>query len=123
MVEDSHNGEELRLISRVDKLSEEVRSLAFQLAWHLAKAKASPQGEPINRIESEFVRLVNSTVKVVQEVNAILSAAKNGAVMAFEPPSDSPGRGSVESRLGMIQALCSEILSQIRESGRVDHKY
>ena len=54
------------LLREVDELNEGVKALALNLAIYLAKAKE--QSADLSRLEPDFVKLVNGTVKVVQEL-------------------------------------------------------
>ncbi len=104
---------ELRLLEEVDNLSAEVHTLALNLAIYLAKVKAQTRSEELSRLEPEFIRLVNGTVKVVQEMTTILNAARNMERMVYEPPSSTVTKDRIESRLQDILNQCGEILGSL----------
>ncbi len=103
-----HNRDtELQLLTQVDELNETVKTLALNLAIYLAKAKA--QSEELNRMEPEFIRLINGSVKVVQELAAVIAAARNKVTMAFDVPSGH-GVDHIERKLESILHQCGEIM-------------
>ena len=61
-------GEFQRIIDEVDSLAEQVKDLALNLALYLARARAGSGGGTVNRLEPQFIRLVNGTVRVVREL-------------------------------------------------------
>jgi hypothetical protein len=107
---------ELKLVDDVDSLSEEVRLLAVNLAIYLAKVKAEARSEELNRMEPEFIRLVNGTVKVVQEMTMILNAARNMERMIYEPPSGAVKQDRIETRLRDILDQCTGILGVLTQT-------
>jgi hypothetical protein len=113
-VEKKHQ-RELQLVEDVDNLSEEIRMLALNLAIYLAKVKAQASSEELNRMEPEFIKLVNGTVKVVQEMTLILNAARNQERMIYDPPSSSVGPDRIETRLKEILDQCGNILGNLNE--------
>ena len=68
---------ELALLTSVDSLSDEVKALALNIALYLAKARADKGSATLDRLEPEFVRLVNATVRVVTDLAGVLNAARN----------------------------------------------
>ncbi len=97
----------LKMIDQVDYLNDEVKDLALNLAIYLAKAKGS--SEELARLEPEFIRLVNGTVKVVQEINEILNAANNLGKGEITLNSSPSGKDQIEIRLHSILDQCSKI--------------
>lgn len=108
--------QELKLVDEVDNLGEEVRTLALNLAIYLARVKAETRSEELNRMEPEFIRLVNGTVKVVQEMTLILNAARHAEKMIYEPPSGTISQDRIETRLRNILEQCSGILGSLSQS-------
>lgn len=108
--------QELKLVEDVDNLGEEVRTLALNLAIYLARVKAETRSEELNRMEPEFIRLVNGTVKVVQEMTLILNAARHAEKMIYEPPSGTVSHDRIESKLRDILDQCSGILGSLTRS-------
>jgi len=99
------------IVEQVDDLGEEVKALAIDLAIYLAKAKAQGNREELNRLEPDFISLVNGAVKVVQQLSLIVNAAK--ATSSGAPP-DLRGRGpggkdQIEIRLRSILDQCARI--------------
>ncbi|MCK4573065.1 MAG: hypothetical protein KAU36_01785 [candidate division Zixibacteria bacterium] len=99
---------DLALIEQVDDLSEEVKNLALNLALYLAKAKS--ESEELARFEPEFIKLVNGTVKVVQEVAMIISAAKNDETLAYDVPTGGHGPDQIETKLRAILDQCHKVM-------------
>jgi sugar-specific transcriptional regulator TrmB len=95
----------VELVEMVDALSDETKDLALNLALYLAKAKRS--SETIRQMEPEFIRLVNSTVKVIQELTIVLNAAKNREKMVYQVPSGRSVPDHIESRLEAIAEQCN----------------
>lgn len=108
--------QELKLVEDVDNLGEEVRTLALNLAIYLARVKAETRSEELNRMEPEFIRLVNGTVKVVQEMTLILNAARHAEKIIYEPPSGTVSHDRIESKLRDILDQCSGILGSLTRS-------
>jgi hypothetical protein len=105
------------LVDQVDALNEEVKVLALNLAIYLAKAKRNSQ--QLARLEPDFIRLVNGTVKVVRELAVVINAARN-----LEQGTDNITPGSIpadqiEIRLRSILDQCSRILSSLSKTGKL----
>ncbi len=115
---DSDHKMELGVLVEVDALNEEVKVLALNLAIYLAKKKSG--SEQITRLEPEFMRLVNGTIKVVREISAILNAANNMEKMVYHPPSGRLGKDQIEIRLNAILDQCETIRIQLSQA--VDSK-
>ncbi len=111
---------DVQLVSEVDNLGEEVKTLALNLAIYLAKAKTQTGGETLNRMEPEFIRLVNGTVHVVQEMTLILNAARNMERMIYDVPSGSLQQDRLEARLRSLLDQCSVILTTLTQSKDLD---
>ena len=101
----------LEMINEVDALNEEVKTLALNLAIYLAKAKANQVSDKINKLEPEFIRLVNGTVKVVQELTYTLNAARNNETMVYELPSGNLEMDNVEFKLQAILKQCANLMA------------
>jgi len=106
----------LELVEVVDGLSEETKDLALNLALYLAKAKAEERSGQLSNLEPEFIRLVNGTVKVVQELAVILNAARNQEKMIFQVPSGNIPGDRLEHRLEQIVSQCNRILTTLRQA-------
>jgi hypothetical protein len=100
-----------KIIEQVDELNEEVRVLALNLAIYLAKAKS--KSHQLSRLEPDFIRLVNGTVKVVQELAAIINAARNLDVMVNDLVDQPPGTDPIEIRLNAILEQCNHIMESL----------
>lgn len=105
------------LINEVDELNEEVKSLALNLAIYLAKAKKQHPGIGLERLEPDFIRLVNGTVKVVQEMTSMLNAARSGISEETPLAVDRPLHDQLEIKLRSISELCSRIVSRLATVG------
>ena len=103
------------VIAEVDNLNEEVKTLALNLAIYLAKAKNKQPSGTLSRLEPEFIRLVNGTVKVVQEMAVLLDAARNNETMAFDVPSKKNPDSKLASKIRSISEQCNRILAALTE--------
>ncbi len=104
------------LIATVDKLNENVKQLALNLALYLAKAKKD--SHTITRMEPQFMRLVNSTIKVVKEIAVIVRAAANTEKVVYNLPSGTAIRDQIEVRLNSVLEQCSNILTTLKKEGQ-----
>lgn len=103
----------VELVDVVDSLSEETKDLALNLALYLAKAKNS--SEKLKQMEPEFIKLVNSTVKVIQELTTILNAAKNQEKMIYQLPSGHFPKDHLQTKLESIASQCNQILTSLSQ--------
>ncbi len=104
------------LIATVDKLNEDVKQLALSLALYLAKVKKD--SHTITRMEPQFIRLVNSTIKVVKEIAVIVRAAANTEKVVYDPSGDATIKDQVEVRLNSVLEQCSNIISTLKKEGQ-----
>ncbi|MBD3331426.1 hypothetical protein GF356_01145 [candidate division GN15 bacterium] len=119
---EEHNSDrqdDLELVEQVDALNEEVKGLALNLAIYLAKAKAS--SEEINRMEPEFIQLVNGTVKAVQELGTLINAARSQETMIFDIPSGKARPDRIETKLRLILDQCAKIMASLGEKFEPRH--
>lgn len=115
-VESSANSDRrLNLVDQVDGLAEETKVLALNLAIYLAKAKSD--SEELSQLEPDFIRLVNGTVLVLQEIGRIVSAARNMETMVYDVPSGSFRRDQIELRLRSILDQCGRIMTSLSRTG------
>lgn len=105
--------ETLELVGVVDDLSQETKDLALNLALYLAKAKAADDSGQLKRLEPDFIRLVNGTVRVIQELTHILNAARNQEKMVYQLPSGLLTKDHIEARLETIVQQCNRILGTL----------
>ena len=103
------------IIDQVDAISEEVRLLALNLAIYLAKAKKG--SEELNRLEPEFVSLVNGSIKAVREIGLIIDAARHDQALVYDVPSGNLHRDQLEMKLISILNQCGRIMSSLPNSG------
>ena len=108
MTKDDGRNTDIQMLQQVDLLNEQVKALALNLAIYLAKAKGN--SEELNRLEPEFMKLINGSVKVVQEVAAIISAAKNSETMIYDVPSGTQRSDRIEMKLNSILQQCNDIM-------------
>ena len=108
----------LDIIRQVDVLSEQVKELALQVAIYLAKAKGA--SEELHRLEPEFIKLVNGTVQVVQEIAIILNAANNLEKIVYDVPSGRISKDHIEIRLHYILDQCLKIKNSLSKSVDID---
>lgn len=103
----------LELVQVVDELSQETKDLALNLALYLAKAKAADDSGQLKQLEPDFIRLVNGTVRVVQELTHTLNAARNQETMVYQLPSGLITKDHIEARLETIVQQCNRILGAL----------
>ena len=108
MTKNNERDTDLEMLDQVDQLNEQVKALALNLALYLARVKGS--SDELSRLEPEFMRLINGSVKVVQEVALIISAARNAEIMAFDVPSGVSRSDRIEIKLNSILQQCQEIM-------------
>ncbi len=70
-------------------------------------------------MEPEFIRLVNGTIKVVQEVTIILNAARNMERMIYDVPAGEDQPDRMETKLRSVLSQCADILRDLREARRL----
>jgi sugar-specific transcriptional regulator TrmB len=99
---------DVEVIDQVEYLSDEVKNLAINLAIYLAKAKG--KSDSLARMEPDFIKLVNGTVRVVQELTSVINAARNMETMAYDVPSGAATGDQLESRLQAILQQCNKII-------------
>ncbi len=101
----------LELIDQVETLNEEVKILALNLAVYLAKAKGS--SKKLARLEPDFIRLVNGTVKVVQQLAHVIDAARHAEHAGEDIPAESLAAKQIEIRLRSILDQCASIMNAL----------
>ena len=104
------------VLAEADELSEQVKTLALNLAIYLAKLKSRARSEHLDRLEPEFIRLVNGTVKVVREIATVLNAARNKDRMAWEVPSGRLSKDQIEVKLHGILEQCTRVLDSLHQA-------
>jgi hypothetical protein len=112
------NETQQQLVAQVDELNEQVKGLAINLAIYLAKAKTATPA--FNRLEPDFIKLINTTLKVVQELTAVINASRSEGAMLYEFPSDKATADSLELKMRSILDQCRSVLGSLTESGTGD---
>jgi hypothetical protein len=107
---------DLDVIEQVDNLNEEVRTLALNLAIYLAKTKN--ESDEISRLEPDFIRLVNGTVRVVQDLTVIINAARNLEKMSWDVLSGKVTEDLLEMKLRSILDQCTRIMQTLTKEGK-----
>ena len=118
MKADVHRKKELKLIEQVDSLNDEVKTLALNVAIYLAKSKN--KSDDLGHLEPDFIRLVNGTVKVVQELTVIINAARNSEKMVWDPLSGKISQDLLEMKLRSILDQCHQIMATLSVPKKVD---
>jgi len=114
--EQTERADALELLNTIDAMGEQTKDLALNLALYLAKVKARKSSEKLRKMEPEFIRLVNGTVKVVQELTVIMKAARHEEKMIYEPPSGAENNDRLMGKLESIAQQCNQILESLHES-------
>jgi hypothetical protein len=104
------------VLAEADELSEQVKTLALNLAIYLAKLKSRAKSEHLDRLEPEFIRLVNGTVKVLREISTVLNAASNKDKMAWEVPTGRHSKDQIEVKLHGILEQCTRVLDSLHQA-------
>jgi len=106
-----------QLIEEVDALAEQVKDLALNLALYLARARAGSGGGTVNRLEPQFIRLVNGTVRVIRELTKVLDTARNLQQGTYQIPSGRYDPDYLEVRLKLIVDQCTNVLAALSQHG------
>lgn len=104
----------LDLIAKVDRLSEEAKTMALNLAICLAKLKG--HSEELKQMEPEFIRLINGTIGVIRDITTILNAANNLDRLVYTVPSGQIDRDMIETKLSGILRQCLALQAQLTKS-------
>jgi len=113
MVAEPDRIDSVRIIRQADALTEEVKALALHLAVYVAKVKA--ESSKVSRLEPEFMKLVNGTVKVVQELAILIRIAGNAENSAISPSTNSSESSNLEGRLRTILEQCRSIIVSLEK--------
>ena len=105
------------LVAEIEELNDEVKTLAINLAVYLAKAKSS--SEKLSQLEPDFIKLVNGTVKVVQELTYLINAAQNKEKMVYDVPSGNMISDKIELKLESILLQCREIMENLAKKEKI----
>ena len=105
-----------QLIDTVDTLNENVKQIAVDLALYLAKVKKDSQ--VVNKMEPQFIRLVNTTIKVVQKIAVVIRAASNNEKVQYHLPSSRGIKDQVEVKLNSIMEQCAAIMHTLKNEGQ-----
>ena len=111
------NDKSSNFVEKIENLNEEVKSLAINMAIYLAKAKGS--SDKLSQLEPDFIKLVNGTVKVVQELTHLINAAGNKETMVYEVPSGKYNSDKIESQLNSILHQCREIVDNLAKNEKI----
>ena len=106
----------LDLVEEVDDLNQEVKTLALNLAIHMAKVRAGGNSKELATLEPQFIRLVNGAVKAVQELAIVLGAARNEETMVYDVPTSRHRQDQVEFGLRSILEQCSQIMGSLTKT-------
>ena len=117
MTQESDSTNNYNVIEQVDALNEQVKTLALNMAIYLAKHKND--SEELARLEPDFIRLVNGTVKVVQDLAVLINAARNTEPLSWEPATQKLNAELMEMKLRSILDQCSRIIQTLTEPTRV----
>lgn len=99
------------LVEQVENLNDEVKEMAMNLAVYLSKKKKG--SDKLNSMEPEFIKLVNGTIKVVQEITHIINAARHNEKMIYEIPSGRITYDQLETKLNLILKQCQDIMQNL----------
>ncbi|UCD17618.1 MAG: hypothetical protein JSV44_01585 [Candidatus Zixiibacteriota bacterium] len=104
-------------------LAEQVKLLALNLAINLARSKN--QIRELAALEPQFTRLINGSVELIREINAILGALTNEKALVSPIPSSPDKLDRIETALNEILTLSGKVHDAIAEikkkRGKVDN--
>lgn len=103
------------IIAEVDRLSDEVKSLTVDIALVLARIRARSADGKLDRLEPDFLRLVNNSVKAIREIAIILNAAQNREKMVYDVPSGRLTKDRLETRLHGILEQTNRLLESLAQ--------
>jgi hypothetical protein len=89
----------------------------LNLAIYLAKAKGG--NEQLQLLEPDFIRLVNGTVKVVQELAVVIDAARNHDLQSGPTATDKMQAELLEAKLRSILEQCTKIMNALTKKSRL----
>lgn len=115
MTDGSENNNAPDVIAEVDRLSEEVKGLAVDLAMMLAKLRARSEDGRFDSLEPDFIRLVNGSVKVIREITIILNAAQNREKMVYDIPSGKFAKDRIEVKLHGVLEQTNRVLESLAQ--------
>jgi hypothetical protein len=106
-----------RLVDEVERLNEEVRALALNLAVCLARVRAEAESEDLKRLEPKFIRLINGTVKMAQELAGVLNTSRHRDQIDLDMPDEKRRHERIETGLRAIEEQCRHILGALPSPG------
>lgn len=109
----TNNQAQQQLVAQVDELNEQVKELAINLAIYLAKAKTATPA--FNRLEPDFIKLINTTLKVVQELTSVINASRSEGGMLYEFPAERATADALEIKMRSILDQCRFVLSSLTD--------
>ncbi len=117
------DGDDAGLSKQVNCLTQQVKTLALNLAINLAKSRDDIKD--LTFMEKEFTQLIGGTVDVLKEVTQILNVYRNESRMVYDPPSSSDKLDRIEGSLNEILSLSHNILEIIasikKKNNQVDN--
>ncbi len=108
--------EEVReLLDTVEKFSDLMQAMTFELALLLARLKQDQPLHDIHKQEARFLRLINGAVDIVKNVNSLAKAARETDPLVFDPPSGTTT--ALDMQMTEITRILAEIELQLRHKG------
>lgn len=109
---DAEQAELDQLLVNVEKFSELLQAMTFELALLLARLKQDQPLHDIHRQEPRFLRLINGAVEIVKNVNSLTRAARETDPLVFDPPAGTTT--ALDQQLTEISRILNEIDLQLR---------
>jgi hypothetical protein len=99
------------MIRQVENLTEQVKTLALNLALTLAREKK--QIKDLTLLEPEFTKLVNGSVDVIREISEILRALQSDKIPDSSTTIEGKNLARIEASLNEILTLSQNVLKAV----------
>jgi methyl-accepting chemotaxis protein len=106
-----HNQEQDGLIDQINGLTDQVKTLALNLAITLAREKK--QIKDLTLLEPEFTKLINGSVDVIREISEILKALQGDRKDSDLKNLDNRNLSRIEGSLNEIHNLSRNVLKAV----------
>ncbi len=99
------------MIRQVENLTEQVKTLALNLALTFAREKK--QIKDLTLLEPEFTKLVNGSVDVIREISEILRALQSDKIPDSSTTIEGKNLARIEASLNEILTLSQNVLKAV----------
>lgn len=106
-----HNHEQDSMINQIDGLTDQVKTLALNLAITLAREKK--QIKDLTLLEPDFTKLINGSVDVIKEVTEIIRTLQGDGKRSDLKSLDDKNLIRIENSLNEIHDLSKNVLKTV----------